>query len=53
MSTGPARGSRLRAENDVYTVLMLVAVLFLLLATMYVGFRAFTLFGTILPLPGS
>jgi len=53
MSTAPGRGSRPRAENDIYTVLALVAALFVLLATIYVGFRAFTLFGTILPLPGS
>ena len=53
MSSGPGRGARSKAENDIYTVLMLVAFLFVLAATVYVGFRAFTLFGNVIPMPGS
>ena len=52
MSSGPGRGSRPRAENDIYTVLMLVAFLFVLAAILYVGYRAFTLFGNVIPMPG-
>lgn len=48
--TGPGRSSR-PAENDIYTALLLVALLFLLLATIYVAYRAVTLFGGLLP-PG-
>jgi hypothetical protein len=32
---------------------MLVAFLFVLTATIYVGYRAFVLFGSVIPLPGS
>ena len=53
MSPGPSRGTQSKAENDVYTVLVLIAFLFVLVATLYVGFRAVDLFGTILPPPGS
>ncbi|MFH1745793.1 MAG: hypothetical protein ABIG44_01985 [Planctomycetota bacterium] len=53
-NTGTVRGtSRPTVESDIYTTLMLVAFLFVLVATIYVGFRAMTLFGTILPPPGS
>ena len=45
--------SRPIAENDVYTVLIVVAFLFVLTATIYVGYRAQTLFGTLLPPGGS
>ena len=51
---GPGRSvSRPKAENDVYTAMMVVAFLFVLVATLYVGYRAMSLFGTILPPPGS
>lgn len=50
LSTGP-RSSRSSGESDVYTALMLVAFLFLLFATVYVGYRAVTMFGGLLP-PG-
>jgi hypothetical protein len=40
------------AENDVYTVLILVAFLCILSATLYVGYRAQFLFGTVLPPAG-
>jgi hypothetical protein len=52
-STGPGRTiARPKAENDIYTALMVVAFLFVLTATLYVGFRAMTLFGTVIPPPG-
>lgn len=47
---GPIRSSR-PAENDIYTVLLGLAFLFLLVATLYVAYRALALFGTLLP-PG-
>jgi hypothetical protein len=47
-----SRGARPDADSDVYTVLMLIAFLFVLTATIYVGYRAVELFGTILPPPG-
>lgn len=45
--------SRPSAENDVYTALIVVAFLTVLTATIYVGYRAQTLFGTLLPPGGS
>lgn len=54
LNTGSGRSTaRPRAESDVYTVLMIVAFLFVLVATIYVGYRAYTFFGTLLPPPGS
>ncbi len=53
MTTGPARGAGPKAENDIYTALMCVAFLFVLAATIYLGFRAQTMFGTLLPPGGS
>jgi hypothetical protein len=50
MSPGPGR-SRPAAENDVYTALLCVAFLSVLIATVYVGYRALSMFGTLLP-PG-
>ncbi|MGD8452956.1 MAG: hypothetical protein PVJ57_14145 [Phycisphaerae bacterium] len=53
-NTGPARtSSRPAAENDIYTALVVVAFLFVLAATLYVGARAMSLFGSLLPPPGS
>lgn len=53
-STGSGRSvTRPKAENDIYTALMLVAFLFVLAATLHVGYRALSLFGTLLPPPGS
>lgn len=43
--TGPT------ADSDVYTALLCIAFLFLLAATVYVGYRAMTVFGGLLP-PG-
>ena len=52
--TGLARSvSRPSAENDVYTAMIAVAFLFVLVATIYVGYRAMNLFGSLLPPPGS
>ena len=48
---GSTRGSRPSADSDIYTALLCVAFLFLLVATIYVGYRAQTLFGGLLP-PG-
>ena len=56
MSTASTPGSGLSrpsAENDIYTVLVVVGFLSLLIATIYVGYRAQTLFGTLLPPGGS
>lgn len=56
MSTLPTPGSqrsRGGGENDIYTVLVVVAFLFVLAATIYVGNRAMTLFGSLLSPPGS
>jgi len=50
-STGPGRSARMNNESDVYTVLACVAFLFLVAATIYVGFRAQTMLGGLLP-PG-
>ena len=54
-ATGPsgAGSSRPSSENDVYTALVVVAFLFVLTATIYVGYRAQTLFDTLLPPGGS
>jgi hypothetical protein len=49
--TKPARISGPSADSDVYTVLLLVALLSLLSATIYVGYQAVRLFGGLLP-PG-
>ncbi|HQL53900.1 MAG: hypothetical protein KA383_19660 [Phycisphaerae bacterium] len=50
LNTGP-RGARPSGENDVYTALLLVAFLFLLVATIYVAYRSVAMFGGLLP-PG-
>jgi len=52
LSTPGATPPRAVAENDIYTALIVIAFLFVLVATIYVGFRAQTLFGTLLPPPG-
>ena len=52
-SSGAARSSGVRAENDVYTVMMLISFLFVLSATIYVAVKATTLFGGLLPKGGS
>ncbi len=50
MNTGP-QGPRPAAESDIYTALLLIAFLCLLSATVYVGYRAVTMLGGLLP-PG-
>lgn len=50
ISPGPQRSV---GDNDVYTALAFVSFLFVLVATIYVGYRAQTLFGTLLPPGGS
>ncbi|MCH7870496.1 MAG: hypothetical protein IID33_02235 [Planctomycetes bacterium] len=54
-STSPAgaRSSGPRAENDIYTALIFIAFLFVLIATIYVAFKATTLFGSLIPPGGS
>ncbi len=47
------RSSGMRAENDIYTVMMLISFLFVLSATIYVAVKATTLFGSLLPPGGS
>ena len=49
---GP-RSSRPAAENDIYTALVVVAFLFVLVATIYVAARAQSLFGSLVPPGGS
>ncbi len=48
--SGPRLG-RPSGESDIYTVLMAVAFLFLLAATIYTAYRAISMFGGLLP-PG-
>ena len=54
-STSPAgaRSSGAQAENDIYTALIFIAFLFVLIATIYVAFKATTLFGSLIPPGGS
>lgn len=52
VKTAAPRTSRPAADNDVYTVLLLTATLFLLLALIYVGYRTQVLFGSLMPPPG-
>ncbi len=47
----PGSGASPSSESDIYTVLIIVAFLFVIIATVYVGYRAMQLFGTVLP-PG-
>ncbi len=49
-NVGP-RPARLVVDNDIYTVLLLIAFLFLLGGTIFVAYRAVTMFGGLLP-PG-
>ena len=52
MASSPG-GPRSTADNDIYTALVFVAFLFTLFATVYVAYRATTLFGSLLPPGGS
>ncbi|NLF32434.1 MAG: hypothetical protein GX591_16280 [Planctomycetes bacterium] len=51
MNTPGAGRMRPSAESDIYTVLVLIGLLSMLIETIYVGYRAMTLFGSLLP-PG-
>ncbi|MBI5863560.1 MAG: hypothetical protein HZB38_03425 [Planctomycetes bacterium] len=56
MSSMPSSGSggpRPTADNDIYTALQLVGFLFVLTATIYVAYRATSLFGSVIPPGGS
>lgn len=48
---GSSRGGS--SDNDIYTVLALVGLLFGLIALFYVIYRAGTLFGSVIPAGGS
>ncbi len=53
MSTTPGPGTpRQSADDDIYAALIFVAFLAVLIATIYVGYRAQVLFGKIIPLGG-
>ncbi len=47
------RSSGPRAENDIYTVMMVIAFLYALATTIYVAYKANSLFGSLLPPGGS
>jgi hypothetical protein len=53
MSSSGSSRPRGSADNDVYTTLMVVAFLFVLIATIFVGYKAMTLFGGLMPPPGT
>lgn len=44
--------TRAPAENDIYTVLIMIAFIMVLAATIYVGYQAQTLFGAVIPPAG-
>ena len=50
---GPGRPPPPSVGNDIYTALMVVAFGFVLVAAIYVGYRAQVLFDALVPLPGS
>lgn len=51
MSSSPNRAPA--ADNDIYTALTVVGFLFVLTATIYVGYRSMELFGTVIPPAGA
>ncbi len=55
MARTPATASRPRpsADNDVYTVLVLVSFLSMLGATLFVAYKSVSMFGSMLPPGGS
>ena len=53
MNTPGGLSGQRASENDVYTVLMLVATLFTLTATIYIAYRTATFFGSVFPPHGS
>ena len=53
MSTTPGSGkSRATGDDDIYAALIVIAFLAVLIATIYVGYRAQVLFGKIIPIGG-
>ena len=50
--SGGPRQVQTSGENDIYTGLLFVAFLFVLAATIFVGYKCLALFGTILPPAG-
>jgi hypothetical protein len=52
MAASPPGRAGPRAENDVYTALLVVAFLFALAATIFVIYKAQVLFGSALPPAG-
>jgi len=50
MSEGVSAPSK--PENDVYTIMLAIAVLFLLIATVFISLRSQQFFGTWLPFGG-
>lgn len=53
MMSGPGGPARSSGDNDIYTALAAVGFLFVLTATIYVGYRTLDLFGNLLPPGGS
>jgi hypothetical protein len=52
---GPGSSGPQRAEpqtSNIYTVLIIIATVFAAVAAVYVGYRTFELFGTMLPPAG-
>lgn len=47
---GSAGKIRVAAQNSIYTVLLIVATLFMLLGTVFIAWRSVELFGAWLPL---
>ncbi|MBW7905213.1 MAG: hypothetical protein LC135_05770 [Phycisphaerae bacterium] len=53
LPSGPISGQRPAGESDIYTVLALIGTISILVATIYVGYMAQTLYGTLIPPGGS
>lgn len=52
-TSGSGRGAGPPAENDIYTMLMVIAFGFVLVATIFVAYKSQSLFGSLLPPGGS
>jgi hypothetical protein len=53
MGPGPSGPQRAEPQtSNIYTVLIIIATVFAAMAAVYVGYRTFELFGTILPPAG-
>lgn len=51
IGTGPGRVRA--ADDDIYTIMIVIAMLFLLVAMLYVGYRTVSLYGSLIPPGGS